>query len=130
MSISTQTPAGKRSPAGTPDRTVPQPRKSFGHWFRDKGWRHLVGVVMGVFALFPLAYVLSAALSPTGTLVSANGLFTTVQFDNFVDLFSDPQKPFAKWFVNTLVVGLVTSAGTVFLGALAAYSFSPAAGSD
>ena len=125
MSNSTLTPAGK----GATERTAgtvaaAQPRKSFVHWFRDKGWRHLVGVVMGVFALFPLAYVLSAALSPTGTLVSANGLFTTVALDNFIDLFSDPQKPFAKWFMNTLIVGLITSAGTVFLGALAAYSFS------
>ncbi|GAA3290934.1 sugar ABC transporter permease [Arthrobacter citreus] len=112
------------TPARTTARPAAEPRQSFGSWFRDKGWRHLVGLVMGVFALFPLAYVLSAALSPTGTLVSASGLFSTIEFDNFVKLFSDPQKPFARWFMNTLIVGLITSAGTVFLGALAAYSFS------
>ncbi|MCC9206346.1 sugar ABC transporter permease [Arthrobacter sp. zg-Y769] len=106
------------------DRTAPKPRRNFGAWFKDKGWRHLVGVAIGAFALLPLAYVLSAALNPSGTLVSTNGLFSTLSFGNFQDLFADPQKPFAKWFVNTLVIGLVTSAGTVFLGALAAYSFS------
>lgn len=108
----------------TQDRTAPKSRRNFGAWFKDKGWRHLVGVAIGAFALLPLAYVLSAALNPSGTLVSTNGLFSTISFGNFQDLFADPQKPFAKWFVNTLVIGLVTSAGTVFLGALAAYSFS------
>lgn len=106
------------------DRTAPNSRRNFGAWFKDKGWRHLVGVAMGAFALLPLAYVLSAALNPSGTLVTTNGLFSTISFGNFQDLFADPQKPFAKWFMNTLVIGLVTSAGTVFLGALAAYSFS------
>ena len=113
-------------PAATagPERRAGDSRRNFGAWFKDKGWRHLVGVVIGAFALLPLAYVLSAALNPSGTLVSTNGLFSTISFGNFQDLFTDPQKPFAKWFANTLVIGVVTSAGTVFLGALAAYSFS------
>lgn len=113
-----------RKPAPRPAGTSPVKRATAGAWLKEKGWRHLVGLVIGAFALLPLVYVLSAALSPTGTLVSTNGLFATVSFDNFSALFSDPQKPFAKWFLNTLVIGLVTSIGTVFLGALAAYSFS------
>lgn len=79
---------------------------------------------MTAFALLPLAYVLSAALSPTGTLVASSGLFRDIGFENFQALFTDPQKPFGRWFLNTVVIGLVTSAATVFLGALAAYSFS------
>ncbi|MCC3273431.1 ABC transporter permease subunit [Arthrobacter zhangbolii] len=113
----------RKSPA-RPAEPAPAKRASAGAWLKEKGWRHLVGLVIGAFALLPLVYVLSAALSPTGTLVSTNGLFSTVSLDNFSALFSDPQKPFAKWFLNTLVIGLVTSIGTVFLGALAAYSFS------
>lgn len=107
-----------------PRRPAPTPRRSFGTWFRQTGWRHLVGIAMLIFSAFPLLYVLSAALNPGGTLLTANGLFQTFSIDSFVRLFSLPQQPFAAWFVNSLVIGLATAAGTVFLGALAAYSFS------
>jgi arabinogalactan oligomer / maltooligosaccharide transport system permease protein len=105
--------------------TLPAPaRRSFGAWFKDKGWRHLVGVVVTIFAVFPLLYVLSAALNSTGTLASTSGLFTQIDFENFTNLFNDPSRPFGRWFVNTLVIGGVTSIATVFLGAMAAYAFS------
>lgn len=100
------------------------PRRPFGAWFRQTGWRHLVGIVMIVFAGFPLLYVLSAALNPGGTLLTANGLFQTLSGDSFARLFTNPQAPFLAWLVNSIVIGLATAAGTVFLGALAAYSFS------
>ncbi|MFJ4038613.1 sugar ABC transporter permease [Microbacterium sp. NPDC090007] len=108
----------------TPPRPARSPRRTFGTWFRQIGWRHLVGVAMLIFSSFPLLYVLSAALNPGGTLLTANGLFQTVSIDSFVRLFSLPQQPFAAWFVNSLVIGLATAVGTVLLGALAAYSFS------
>ncbi|MDQ0754193.1 sugar ABC transporter permease [Arthrobacter sp. B3I4] len=99
-------------------------RRPFGAWFKDKGWRHLVGVTVTVFAVFPLLYVLSAALNSTGTLVGSNALFSKIDFGNFAALFNIPSRPFARWFLNTLVVGGVTSVATVFLGAMAAYAFS------
>jgi arabinogalactan oligomer / maltooligosaccharide transport system permease protein len=97
----------------------------FGRWFADTGWRHLVGVLATIFCVFPLLYALSSSLNPSGTLLSANGLFTTVDFANYVNLlFNRPQQPYIAWFANTLLIGLVSAAGTVFLGALAAYAFS------
>lgn len=115
-----------RTPQGAgPARPLPpRRRRTPGRWFADTGWRHLIGLVMLVFAAFPLVYVLSASLNPTGTLVGSNALFRTVDFSNYVELFQRPQQPYAAWFLNTLVIGLVTSAATVFLGALAAYAFS------
>lgn len=99
-------------------------RRPFGVWFADKGWRHLVGIAVTIFAVFPLLYVLSAALNSTGTLVGSNALFSKIDFGNFTALFNIPSRPFARWFLNTLVVGGITSAATVFLGAMAAYAFS------
>jgi len=115
-----------RSPqASGPTRPLPTARRRTpGRWFADTGWRHLIGVIMLIFAAFPLVYVLSASLNPTGTLVGSNALFRTIDFSNYVELFQRPQQPYAAWFLNTLVIGLVTSAATVFLGALAAYAFS------
>ncbi|TFC29442.1 sugar ABC transporter permease [Cryobacterium sp. TMT2-18-3] len=109
----------------TSDRIVAR-RSSFQfkRWFKATGWRHLIGVFMAVFSAFPLVYVLSAALQPGGTLITANGLFSKVSLDSFVTLFNLPQQPYAAWYGNTLIIGVITSIGTVFLGALAAYSFS------
>lgn len=105
--------------------TVDRTRKpGFSVWMRRTGWRHAVAVLAVAFSAFPLLYVLSAAFNPSGTIAGSNALFTQLDLANFVALLNDPARPFAKWFVNTLVIGLVTSAATVFLGAMAAYAFS------
>lgn len=93
-------------------------------WAKNKGWRHLVGILTIIFALFPLLYVLSAALDSSGTLAGSNRLFGQIDFQNFAQLFSDPARPFGRWFLNTLFIGAVTSLASVLLGALAAYAFS------
>ncbi|MHA7272651.1 MULTISPECIES: sugar ABC transporter permease [unclassified Arthrobacter] len=104
---------------------IPERRqRTFSQWFRHKGWRHVVGVVTTLFAVFPLIYVLSAALNSNGTMVGSNALFSQIDGGNFEALFTNPSRPFGRWFINTMVIGVVTSAATVFLGALAAYAFS------
>ncbi|MGF2950185.1 sugar ABC transporter permease [Microbacterium alcoholitolerans] len=101
-----------------------EPRRPFRKYFRETGWRHLVGIVATVFALFPLLYVFSASLNPGGTLLTANSLFSQISLDSYVELFGSDRHPYAAWFMNTLVIGLITALFTVLLGALAAYSFS------
>ncbi len=105
-------------------RTRPRARLTFWRWFGQTGWRHLVGIATVLFATFPLLYVLSASLNPTGTLVGSNQLFRAIDFSNYVELFQRPSQPYAAWFLNTMFIGLTAAAGTVFLGALAAYAFS------
>jgi len=56
--------------------------------------------------------------------VGSNQLFSTIDFANYVALFTNPEQPYALWFVNSLVISSVTSLATVFLGAMAAYAFS------
>ncbi|MGL3807672.1 sugar ABC transporter permease [Paeniglutamicibacter sp. R2-26] len=99
-------------------------KRGLGDWFLAKGWRHVVAIIATVFSVFPLLYVLSAALNPAGTMAGASSLFSEIGFGNFEELFSNQERPFGRWFVNTLVIGTVTSVATVFLGALAAYAFS------
>jgi arabinogalactan oligomer/maltooligosaccharide transport system permease protein len=103
---------------------VPANKATFGQWFKAKGWRHLVAIAATAFSIFPLLYVLSAALNPTGTMAGSSSLFTEFGTGNFEELFANQERPFGRWFVNTLVIGTVTSAATVFLGAMAAYAFS------
>ena len=107
--------------------TAPQStRRQFklGRWFASTGWRHIIGIVMVAYSVLPLLYVLSASLNPRGTLTGSNQLFSAVGFDAYARLLNDPSQPFAAWFGNTLLIAGITAVCTVFLGALAAYSFS------
>ena len=108
----------------TVERNLGPRRRSLGAWFADTGWRHVVAIIISAFALFPLLYVVSASLNPRGTLTGSNQLFSAVGIDSYVRILSDPQNPYGLWFLNTLVIAVVTGAVTVFIGALAAYAFS------
>jgi arabinogalactan oligomer / maltooligosaccharide transport system permease protein len=110
--------------AAHPRGTMQKRPFNFGRWFRATGWRHVVGVVMVLFALFPIVFVISSSLNPQGTLTGSNALFSRIGLDSYVRILTDPQVPFTQWFGNTLIIASVTALGTVFLGALAAYSFS------
>jgi len=92
-----------------------------GRWFSELGWRHVVGVIAVVYAAFPLVYVLSASLSENGTLTGSNTLFSDVSGANYAELGTTM---FWTWMVNTLQIAVVTSVGTVLMGAAAAYAFS------
>ena len=90
-------------------------------WFAELGWRHLVGVLAVLYAGFPLVYVISASLADGGTLTGSNDLFASVSGANYVALGGTQ---FWTWMANTLVVAVATGAGTVLMGAAAAYAFS------
>ncbi|QDE35773.1 sugar ABC transporter permease [Microbacterium foliorum] len=117
------TDTGTARPVAVAQKLAPR-RRNFGAWFADTGWRHVVAIVVSAFALFPLLYVVSASLNPKGTLTGSNQLFSAFGFDSYVRILSDPQNPYGLWFLNTLVIAVVTGAVTVFIGALAAYAFS------
>ncbi|GAA4695132.1 sugar ABC transporter permease [Phytohabitans rumicis] len=85
-------------------------------------WRHAVAVVAVAFALFPILFVLSAALNPQGTLSSTELVPTGLSGENFGKLFGDTQ--FARWFANSLLIAGLSAAAAVLVGALAAYAFS------
>lgn len=90
-------------------------------WWREVGWRHVVGVIAVVYAVTPILYVISAALSPRATLTGSNRLFGQISTTNFAELF---ETDFGRWFVNSLVVSTVTAVGAMLMGAAAAYAFS------
>lgn len=98
-----------------------QRRKTPGQWLSQLGWRHLVGLVGVVYAAFPIVYVVSASLTVDGTLTGSNQLFASISGANFAALNGTR---FWAWMANTLVIAIVTSVGTVLMGAAAAYAFS------
>ena len=105
-------------------RVIGRRRMSFGRWATSLGWKHLIGLAVCVYALFPILYIISVAFSDSGDINS--GLFGTFTWNNFIELFSgnDPDRPFVKWIINTVWIASIASVGSVFISALAAYSFS------
>ena len=97
---------------------------SFFTWVAQRGWRHLVAIVMCVFAIFPLLYVVSASFASSGTLTASNQLFASFTFDNYVDLLSDPDRPYLTWWFNTLIIAASAATIALLFGSLAAYAFS------
>jgi arabinogalactan oligomer / maltooligosaccharide transport system permease protein len=92
------------------------------NWFTQIGWRHLVGVLTLVFALFPVWFVVLAAFAPTASLSNQKlwpESFSLEQLRNLLDDY-----PYWQWFFNSLVVSLVTATFTVLLAASAAFAFS------
>lgn len=93
-----------------------------GGWFRQFGWRHLVGIVVLFFALFPILFVFSAAFNPLGTLSSTELIPTGASLENFERILTKTRFP--TWFANTVLIGVMASVISMFLSACAAYAFS------
>ena len=125
-------PVGTDAPGEVPLATLgeerravaPQVRLKGARWWREVGWRHVVGLVAVVFAVFPILYIVSAALNPIGSITSTSLIPTQISFVNFESILTDPNRPFLRWFANTLILCVVVPFGQVFCSALAAYAFS------
>lgn len=91
-------------------------------WWRQVGWRHLVALGALGFALFPIVFVVSAAVNPLGTLSSSRLLPAGASAGNFADLLGGTS--FLRWFLNSLMVAGFAAAAAVFISTLAAYAFS------
>jgi arabinogalactan oligomer / maltooligosaccharide transport system permease protein len=85
---------------------------------------HLGVLVALLWSIFPLVYILSAALNPAGTLDTSRLLPSTFSLKNFRFLFETPNWDFPQWLLNSLVVCLANAFVAVFIGACAAFAFS------
>lgn len=110
---------------GVQRRTPPPQYKLKGaRWWREVGWRHVVGLLAIVFAVFPILYIVSAALNPIGSITSTSLFPSQFSLVNFESILTDPNRPFLRWFGNTLILCVIVPTGQVFCSALAAYAFS------
>jgi arabinogalactan oligomer / maltooligosaccharide transport system permease protein len=100
----------------------------------DTWWRHAVALIALVFALFPVAYIISAAFNGDNSLSGSSLIPRRVTLDNFRSLFGEQRGTtghatfagahYLSWFANSMIVAGATALLTVLLGALAAYAFS------
>jgi arabinogalactan oligomer / maltooligosaccharide transport system permease protein len=119
------------APAPAPEQPEPEPTGSphrsrsgsAGRWWRSLGWRHLVGVLAVLFALFPAAYAVSSSLNSAGTLVASGLVPSDPTLDNYTNLFGG-DIPYRNWLVNSIVIAGGAAVANTMLSALAAYAFS------
>src|SRR6266542_1439924 len=100
----------------------------------DTWWRHLVGILAVAFALFPVAYIVSASFNADNSLSGSSLIPRKVTLSNYTELFTNKKENarktptasshYARWLANTVIVSAATSFFTVLLGAIAAYAFS------
>jgi ABC-type glycerol-3-phosphate transport system permease component len=83
----------------------------------------LIGVSVLV-VLFPLAWMLAAALKTNGEIIDPNAslLPTDPQWSNIVTAWD--AAPFGRFFLNTAIFSVITTAGQIATGMLAGYAFA------
>lgn len=94
-------------------------------------WRVLAYVTLIVLActiLLPLGWMFTTALKPDGAPVftPAPQWFPTTEWnwDNFARALLDPQRPFWRYTLNTLMIVVINMIGTVISCSLVGYAFA------
>lgn len=86
--------------------------------------RWIIALILIAFAIFPVLWVFSASISPTGTLSTQKLIPDNANFDNYRELLTDEVFPFTTWFLNSLKIASIVTILSVSITTLAAYSFS------
>lgn len=85
-------------------------------------WKYILAALALIWALFPLVFIVSAAINPSGTLSTTDLIPKNAGLGNFTELFEI--RPYWSWYRNTLIICGVGAFASVLIGASAAYSFS------
>ena len=93
-------------------------------WFKEFGWRHLVGLVFVTFAIYPILFVLTNSFADFPNLANSKLIPSGFTFEHYELLSGDPLVPYFTWLFNTYKVAFVAGIFNVFLGTLAAFAFS------
>ncbi|MCX8559420.1 carbohydrate ABC transporter permease [Mycolicibacterium mucogenicum] len=86
---------------------------------RLAGWS-VVNVLVVVYALLPVLWIFSLSLKPTSTVKDGNLIPRQVTFDNYKGIFTGGA--FSSALVNSIGIGLITTAIAVVIGGMAAYA--------
>ena len=93
-------------------------------WLKQDLWRHLVGIAICLFALFPLYLVIISSFSSSGSLQLSSFLPREISFANYDKLFNDPTIPYLTWVKNSLYIAGSVAVFSVMIGTASAFAFS------
>jgi arabinogalactan oligomer/maltooligosaccharide transport system permease protein len=93
-------------------------------WLKQDLWRHVVGIAICLFALFPLYLVIISSFSSSGSLQLSSFLPREISFANYDRLFNDPTIPYLTWVKNSLLIAGSVAVFSVIIGSASAFAFS------
>lgn len=81
-------------------------------------------ILIALSMLFPFFAMLNLALTSEDEIFKNVGVFfhTNLTFENFRQVFSEI--PITKYFINSMIVAVITTVGQVIISSLAGYSFA------
>jgi len=86
--------------------------------------RLFIALLLIIFSVFPILWVLSASLNPTGTLATQKLIPDNPGFGNYTELLNSTQFPFWTWFGNSFKIATITAILSLGITTVAAYAFS------
>jgi ABC-type maltose transport system permease subunit len=88
------------------------------------GLRLIVALFLIIFSIFPILWVISASLNPTGSLATQKLIPDNPGFGNYNILMTSGQFPFWTWFGNSIKIATITSVLSLAITTTAGYAFS------
>jgi len=86
--------------------------------------RWVLAAVLILFSIFPVLWIVSAALNPVNDLGNQQLIPANANFDNFRELSTNPIFPFFTWLWNSLKISVLSTLLTLSLTTMAAFAFS------
>ena len=93
-------------------------------WLKENLWRHVIGIGMCVFAIFPLYLVVLSSFNESGSLQVTSFIPKDISFANYKILFNDERIPYLTWMKNSLMIAGFVAIASVVIGAASAFAFS------
>lgn len=86
--------------------------------------RLILAIFLIIFSVFPILWVISASLNPTGSLATQTLIPSNPGLGNYRTLLTSGEFPFWIWFWNSLKIALITDVLSLSITTIAAYAFS------
>ncbi len=86
--------------------------------------RLVIAVLLIIFSVFPIIWLISASINPTGTLATQTLIPKNAGFGNYRELLASQEFPFWRWLGNSIKISSITSVVSLSITTIAAYAFS------
>ena len=86
--------------------------------------RLVIAVFLIIFSIFPILWVISASLDPTGSLATQRLIPRNIGLGNYQTLLTSGEFPFWKWMWNSIKIATIASLLSLSITTVAAYAFS------
>jgi multiple sugar transport system permease protein len=121
---STRTATRTATPTPTPVADIPTRRRSSVRSRIGSAVWYVAVIVLCIITIAPLVWTLSTSFKPATEILAGalNLIPANPTIDNYLTVFDDV--PFARYFVNSLILGLGGAVTNVFFGGLGGYALA------